>query len=90
MPMSPDNKQNLLPGGATISKNSPHISDWPLDQHVRLFIAAVSTDDYTTKKQTFSSNLGCFRNCFLVVCKEFMWKMTVYAFHRPIYALFSL
>ena len=31
MPMSPDNKKNLLPGGATISKNSPHISDWPLD-----------------------------------------------------------
>ena len=32
MPMSHDSKQNLLPGGATISKNSPHISDWPLDQ----------------------------------------------------------
>ena len=31
MPMSHDRKQNLLPGGATISKNSPHISDWPLD-----------------------------------------------------------
>ena len=31
MPMSHNSKQNLLPGGATISKNSPHISDWPLD-----------------------------------------------------------
>ena len=36
MPMSPDNKRNLLPGGATISKNSPHISDWPLVQYVYL------------------------------------------------------
>ena len=31
MPMCHDSKQNLLPGGAKISKNSPHISDWPLD-----------------------------------------------------------
>ena len=31
MPMSHDSKQNLLPWGATISKNGPHISDWPLD-----------------------------------------------------------
>ena len=34
MPMIHDSKQNLLPGGATISKNSPHISDWPLDHKV--------------------------------------------------------
>ena len=28
------------------------------------------------RKQTFSNSLGCSRNCFLVFCKEFMWKMT--------------
>ena len=27
------------------------------------------------RKQTFSNSLGCSRNCFLVFCKEFMWKM---------------
>ena len=28
------------------------------------------------RKQTFSNSLDCSRNCFLVFCKEFMWKMT--------------
>ena len=28
------------------------------------------------RKQTFSNSLGYSRNCFLVFCKEFMWKMS--------------
>ena len=39
MPMSNDSNQNLLPWGATISKNSPHISDWPLDHDNFLIFA---------------------------------------------------
>ena len=30
-------------GGATISKNSPHISDWPLDHH--LYLAELEDSD---------------------------------------------
>ena len=58
--------------------------------HATLFITAVSRDDYTTKKTNFFEQLGLFSQLFLVFCKEFMRKLTVFAFHRPNYTLFSL
>ena len=44
------------------------------------------------RKQTFSNSLGCSRNCFLVFCNKFIWKMTYMHFtDRNIrYSLYKL
>ena len=66
------------------------VDDADFLEHATLFIAAVSTDDYTTQKTTFFEQFGLLSHLFLVFCKEFMWKMTVYAFYRPNYTLLSI